>query len=95
VRTWNPEKKIGTGKKAAVKATQSDLVLAVLCLGFHSTANDKMTPGRYALEIVDFLFTGISFKALALKESTRLAYLPRLCLTLHLMHTYYCTQGLR
>jgi hypothetical protein len=57
------KRKNGTGKKAAViKATQSDLVLAVLCLGFHSTANKKMTPGRYALEIGDFLFKIIFLK---------------------------------
>jgi hypothetical protein len=45
-------------KKVAVKATQSDLVLAVLCLGFHSKANNKLTPGRYALEKDDFLLKG-------------------------------------
>jgi hypothetical protein len=87
VRTWIPEKKNGTGKKAAVKAIQSDLVLAVLCFGFHSTANNKMTPGTICVGNRGFSFKRKFFKALALKESTRLAYLPRLCLTLHLMHT--------
>jgi hypothetical protein len=95
VCTWIPEKKNGTGKKVAVKASQSDLVLAVLCLGFHSTANNKMTPGTICVGNRRFSFKRKFFKALALKESTRLAYLPRLCLTLHLMHTYDCTQGLR
>jgi hypothetical protein len=82
-------------KSSSKSQPSQTFMLAVLCLGFHSKTNYNMTPGRYALEIGDFSFKRKFFKALAFKERTRLAYLPKLCLTLHLMHTYYCTQGLR